>query len=218
MAGLVQIFVEGDGDVKFISDYITHIIPNATAEINKLKAANINIDGFHKIKVQGLGGWTDIQNVKPEIQRNKDDGGVNSIIFDADTIHNNGGFAKRKQDIENKITGLDCEIFLFPNNQDDGALEDLLEHIIKSQNVPIFECWDKFEACLKNQASPTIGKDLTFPAKKSKIYVYLEALLGKTNEEKKKIKDPNRDYNNADLWDLDVDYLKPLKEFIIKQL
>ena len=53
---------------------------------------------------------------------------------------------------------------------------------------------------------------LTTPAKKTKIYGYLEALLLK--HEKEKIKDKKRDYKNPLLWDLDAEYLKRVKEFI----
>jgi hypothetical protein len=218
MADFIQIFVEGDGDVKFISDYISHIIPNVSVDIKKKKVANISIDGIAKIRIQGLEGWSDIQNVKPDIKRNEENGGVNLIIFDADTIHNEGGFDKRKQEIHDKISGTTCEIFLFPNNQDDGALEDLFENIINTKNAPIFDCWNKFETCLQDSASPKVGRDLTIPAKKSKIYVYLEALLGKSKEEKKKIKDPFRNFDDTDHWDLDTDYLNPLKDFITKHL
>ncbi|KAA6327694.1 hypothetical protein EZS27_023344, partial [termite gut metagenome] len=63
---------------------------------------------------------------------------VNLIIFDADSIENEGGFTKRKQDIGDKMKGLSYEIFLFPNNQGDGALECLPENIINKKNTPIF--------------------------------------------------------------------------------
>jgi hypothetical protein len=218
MTGLIQIFVEGDGDVKFISDYISHIIPDVSVDIKKKKVANISIGGATKITVHGLEGWQDIQNVKPDIQKNSENGGVNLIIFDADTDQNEGGFAIRNQEIKDKISGLDYKVFLFPNNQDDGALEDLLENIINKDNASIFECWDKFEICLKDRAGQKTGKDLTLPAKKSKIYVFLEALLGNSNEDKKKIKDPFRNFNDTDHWDLDNEYLNPLKDFITKQL
>lgn len=35
MADFIQIYVEGDGDVQFISDYINHIIPNVVIDKNK---------------------------------------------------------------------------------------------------------------------------------------------------------------------------------------
>jgi hypothetical protein len=220
MAKFTQIFVEGEGDVKFISDYIAHIVPNSTVEMdNKGKVANISIDGVSKIKVRGLNGWTDIQNVHSEfIPNTTNEEGVNLIIFDADTVENEGGFAKRKQEIEDKNKGLSYEIFLFPNNQDDGALEELLENIIVNNNKPIFDCWDGYEQCLRSKTIAGRAKPLTTPAKKSKIYAYLSALLDNSKKQQDLAKDPNRDYNNAEHWNLDAEYLKPLKDFLLANL
>ena len=59
---------------------------------------------------------------------------------------------------------------------------------------------------------------LTTPAKKTKIYGYLEALLDESKKEKNKIKEKERDYENPLHWDLDAEYLKRLKEFVDKNL
>ena len=55
---------------------------------------------------------------------------------------------------------------------------------------------------------------LTTSAKKTKIYGYLEALLGESKKEKKIIKEKEREYGNALHWDLDAEYLERLKEFL----
>ncbi len=75
------------------------------------------------------------------------------------------------------------------------------------------ECWEDYENCLatKNEKRE---KKLTIPAKKSKIYCYLEALVNKSNSEKEKIKDRNRNFLNAEHWQLDSPKLLPLKEFL----
>ena len=57
---------------------------------------------------------------------------------------------------------------------------------------------------------------LTTPAKKTKIYGYLEALLFESESEKKKIKEREREYDNALHWNLDAEFLLPLKEFLEK--
>jgi len=220
MANCTQIFVEGEGDVKFISDYISHIKPNVQAEI-KEKNSNIYIyNGNDKTliaTIQSSGGWTKINEFKTYIYKRKEANDNVLIIFDADTEDNKGGFAKRKKEIEDYGLQLN-EIFLFPNNKDDGALEDLLEDIINKTNEPIFDCWNELENCLQGCASKKMQKPLTIPAKKSKIYVYLEALLGKTKKEKEKIKDPNREYKVTEHWNLDSEYLIPLKDFLEKYL
>ena len=59
---------------------------------------------------------------------------------------------------------------------------------------------------------------LTTPAKKTKIYGYLEALLDESKKEKNKIKEKERDYDNPLHWALDAEYLKRLKEFVDNHL
>ena len=140
---------------------------------------------------------------------------VNLVIFDADTTTSGGGFSNRKTEIEGWKTKyeLDFELFLFPDNGTDGALEDLLERIINPRNEPVFECWKRFEDCLPTKDTCT-KNPLTIPAKKSKIYAYMEVLHGDSNKEKEKIKDHNRDFKNTLHWDLKVAALKPLREFL----
>lgn len=54
------------------------------------------------------------------------------------------------------------------------------------------------------------------PARKTKIYAYLEALVGESKKQKAKIKEENRDYRNKDHWNLDPAHppLQPLKAFL----
>ena len=64
---------------------------------------------------------------------------------------------------------------------------------------------------------------LHIPAKKTKIYAYLEVLLGTSKTQKEKIKEPNREYRNKYHWDLDADTLNNLVvffkgTFIIKKI
>jgi hypothetical protein len=101
----------------------------------------------------------------------------------------------------------------FPNNNTDGALENLLEQIINPRNAPVFDCWQRFEDCLPTKTACT-KTPLTIPAKKSKIYAYMEVLHGEKKSEKDKIKDPNRDFKNTAHWDLNATALEPLKEFL----
>ena len=110
---------------------------------------------------------------------------------------------------------VEFELFLLPNNQDAGALEDLLEKIINPNNRPIFDCWENYEKELVELDIPErTPPPLTTPAKKTKIYGYLEALLGESKSQKDLIKEVNRNYENNLHWDLDAEYLEPLKEFL----
>jgi hypothetical protein len=59
---------------------------------------------------------------------------------------------------------------------------------------------------------------LTTPAKKTKIYGYLEALLGETKSQKELIKEANRNYENPQHWNLEAEYLEPLKAFLVNNI
>ena len=54
-----------------------------------------------------------------------------------------------------------------------------------------------------------------FLSKKTKIYGYLEALLGETKSQKELIKEANRNYENPQHWNLDSEYLESLKLFLM---
>ena len=70
----------------------------------------------------------------------------------------------------------------------------------------------------KVRITAKIPPTLTIPAKKTKTYAYLATLLGKSKSQKKLIKDANRNYENTQHWNLDAEYLEPLKVFILNRL
>ncbi|MCR5037741.1 MAG: hypothetical protein K6A94_00160 [Bacteroidales bacterium] len=143
-------------------------------------------------------------------------GGVNLVIVDADK-----DLQARKNEIEKWQQRNDVEfvLFLMPNNEGAGALEDLLENIINPNNRPIFECWEGYEKELVKLDIPgRTPPPLTTPAKKTKIYGYLEALLGESKSQKELIKEVNRNYENAQHWNLDAEYLESLKGFLKENL
>ena len=201
--GDFKILVEGVADIQFIKQYVKHIL---------------DIDLIQKNHIDKTGGWTNISSlsqegeaIRIEMQRNKDNGKKNIIIFDADT-----NYVQRRDEINSWKSkfNLEFELFLFPNNLNSGTLEDLLENIINPVNNPIFDCWDSYEKCLRTKSISGRSYPLTTPAKKTKIYGYLEALLGPSHSEKQKIKEIYRDYLNTDYWNLDTNYLTPLKDFL----
>lgn len=203
-----QIIVEGDADKKFFEDYYHHIFGE--------KAPKSSIT--HPGKDGDTGGY---QKLKSEdaigvMRQNTDMGGINLVIFDADEDTE----ARRSELLVIKEEfGVEFELFLLPNDKDAGALEDLLENIFNPNNQPVMECWQTYEEKLREVRIPSkTPPTLTIPAKKTKIYAYLETLLGKSRSQKKLIKDANRNYKNTQHWNLDAEYLEPLKEFLQKWL
>lgn len=201
-----RIFVEGDADKKFISDYFHHLFEE--------DAPQHSINHTGDLKGEKTGGYkklSDEINIR-EMRINTDQGGVNIVIFDADKDIE----SRRKELLAiQQDFGVEFELFLLPNDKDTGALENLLERIINPNNQPVMDCWQVYEDELGKVRIPTkTPPTLTLPAKKTKIYGYLEALLGESNTQKEMIKEVKRNYEDARHWNLDAEYLEPLKGFL----
>ena len=197
-----NIFVEGTADVRFLKQYIRHLFGEDVAD-ERL----VNLEGLGNLKAEASA---------VRMRSMTANGGVNLVIVDADK-----DFQGRKDEIAKwqQANGVKFELFLLPNDKDAGALEDLLENIINPNNRPIFDCWEDYEKELVQLDIPgRTPPPLTTPAKKTKIYGYLEALLGPTKDEKELIKERNRKYDNTMHWDLDAEYLGALKEFLTKNI
>ena len=202
MRNLFTIYVEGFADVAFIRQYIHHLWNIDVGENNILS----------------LDGWTNMKGTtwQQRMRTNTANGVINLVIIDADK-----DIDARRADILNwkRQNGLEFELFLLPNDKDAGALEDLLENIINPNNKPIFDCWEDYEKALVNLDIPgRTPPPLTTPAKKTKIYGYLEALLGESRSQKELIRDANRNYENTTHWDLNAEYLEGLKGFLVRHL
>lgn len=202
MSKSYQIIVEGVADHRFFCDYIEHL----TGE--KVDANRIIVTkGWDKLFTEDVVG-------RMRSAANNDV--TNLVIFDADKNPE-----QRRNDIlaKKEELGLEFELFLLPNNKDCGALEGLLENIINPNNQPVMDCWHDFEKELSEVRIPTkTPPKLTIPAKKTKIYAYLETLHGESKSQKQLIKEPNRNYKRPDHWNLDAEYLLPLKEFLEKNI
>ena len=119
------------------------------------------------------------------------------IIFDADS-----DCESTKADIEHTLERLEgFKIFLFPDDNSNGAVEDLLEKIISSEHERIFECFEEYKQC--------IGKCMSEyepPGMKAKIYAYKQ-VLGI-------LEDPF----DPRYWDFENSALEPLKSFLNQNL
>ncbi|WP_297203846.1 DUF3226 domain-containing protein [uncultured Brachyspira sp.] len=181
------ILVEGIADKKFLEDYIKHNYNNFNENI-KIEINNGN--SFNEKK---------IINIKKYI----DDNHKLILIFDADNDIQNS-IANIKYNLTNYNLN-DEDIFLFPNNKDNGNLENILINIAVRKEI--MDCFDNYIKCIESL------ENTNSPINKSKVYAYLESIKG---YDKKKIKEENRDYNNNKIWNIDSDYLIPLKNFLDK--
>ncbi|MGL2565934.1 DUF3226 domain-containing protein [Helicobacter pylori] len=145
------------------------------------------------------------------------------IIFDADKKENQEsdvGFDNKLEHICEKLKekGINFpreQIFLFPNNQDDGDLETLLLEIAKHDEF--LKCFEGYLECIKSKEYYKPIKNI----RKSKWHAYLEA-LGLENldifDSKGKIKEKYKEeYEKLkEVIDFKSKSLIPLKNFLEK--
>ncbi|QJW29163.1 DUF3226 domain-containing protein [Helicobacter pylori] len=190
----ILIFVEGPSDKVFLEAYLYFL-------------EDIPIKNF---KVKDVTGKDNLSKRLLEIEKYD----KTLIIFDADK-----DYESNKKEIlsktQQKIT--EEQIFLFPNNQDDGDLETLLLKIAKHEEF--INCFESHLDCIKKQEHYKPIKNI----RKSKWYVYLEALGLEDLYTKKnifdtegKVKDQYKgDYEKLkEVIDFNSKSLVPLKNFL----
>ena len=103
MSPPVVIFVEGIADIKFIKDFVKHHF-----KIELVKEDIIDSGGWTNIKSQKENG----EMIRNKMTSNTDNGGINLVIFDADS-----DYTARKKEITEWGTnnGLIFDLFLFPS-------------------------------------------------------------------------------------------------------
>lgn len=213
MGKRVFILVEGIADLVFIKDFIIFHHNYCSLGNGKIDSKTKEItlgNGNNEVKIFCIGGKDlDKDNKQILLQKyNKFNANDLLVIFDADDNLN-----EARENIKSFINFQNIEekqIFLFPNNKDNGDLESFLEEIVVE--IEVLNCWKSFENCILNT-----NKGFTIPARKSKIHTYLEVLSPNNKEGKKSCKEVNRDYKDTEKWnigDLSIKCVNGLKSFL----
>ena len=178
MTDKTLIVVEGKEDENFLKSYI--------------KSLDYFDEAFNIRQTKGKDNLKE-DSIKNEIENALDIGSKVLILFDA-----NSDYESAKTDIVNKLEGLEgFKIFLFPDDNSNGTVENLLEKIIRSEHERIFECFEKYKQCMS---------EYELPGMKAKIYAYKQALGI--------FEDPF----DPRYWDFDNTELEPLKSFLMQNL
>lgn len=156
------------------------------------------------------GGKNNLVNAANKFKENTLEGGKNLIVFDADTPATGCGFAATLQRINRELESNGMQaggIFLWPNNADDGILENLLEQLMqKETHKQWVDCYADYEACL--------GDQYLTPDLKGKLYTYISAQKTLSNTKRNKLGSGQWQFKDARYWNLDVPELQPLKDFL----
>jgi len=176
----IVFFGEGKADERFLQDFVKHKF------------------GIENITYKNVNGKDSIHLVKNEFEINTDQGGVNLLIFDADS---DVQAALKNINDQKAALGIEFETFLFPNNAGTGALEELLIQLTVPEHQGIFDCFQPFNTCLSGK-----NPDYHVPDLKTQIFSYLSFQKLESKEEKRNYILP--------CWNLDAEYTKPLVDFL----
>lgn len=147
--------------------------------------------------------------------------GEQVIVFaDADTITKKYGYVKRKGEIdkEMEVNAVSFPYFLYPNNQDDGDVEILMEAAARQDLHPVFfGCFKDYEICVSGAKDDVGNPKYNVPSLKNKLHTYMAA-QNLSRKYRDRLGKGDWLFENKDYWDLDIDALKPLKEFLAANL
>ncbi len=147
----ILIFVEGPSDRLFLEVYLLYLYFQEKFPIKNFKVQNVD-------------GKNNLSKRLPEIEKYD----KTLIIFDADKNYEGNKKEILKVVSETQQTISEEQIFLFPNNQDDGDLETLLLEIAKHEEF--INCFESYLDCIKKKEHYKPIKDI----RKNMLYAYLE--------------------------------------------
>ncbi|MDU9770866.1 DUF3226 domain-containing protein [Helicobacter pylori] len=147
----ILIFVEGSSDRFFLEIYLLYLYFQEKFPIKNFKVQNV--DGKDNLSKRLL----EIEKYDKTL-----------IIFDADKDYESNKKEILKIVSESKQTISEEQIFLFPNNQDDGDLETLLLEIAKHDEF--LKCFEGYLECIKSKEHYKPIKNI----RKNMLYAYLE--------------------------------------------
>lgn len=131
MTDKTLIVVEGNEDENFLKSYI--------------KDLGYPDESFRFLSIKGKDKLEASESI---IEDALNRGSKVLIIFDADL-----DYQKSRANIENTLKGLGVSIFLFPDDNSSGTLENLLEKIINSEHERIFACFEEYKQCISKRLS-----------------------------------------------------------------
>lgn len=142
------------------------------------------------------------------------------VLADADTKAKGYGYAKRKAEIDKGMAdnALSFPYFLYPDNQNDGDVEVLMEKAAQHDlHSTFFDCFEDYENCVSGVKDESGEPKYNVPDLKGKLHTYMSAQK-LPNNLRKRFDSGDWLFDNKDYWNLDVEALQPLKDFFTTNL
>lgn len=196
------IIVEGKYDVGFLDIYLQYLeIEKKDYKFHEV-GGNKNLE--NQLNKEAETDEDEKENLRIKINKALEEGEKIKIVFDVDD-----NYEKSLQNIKRQLGDelfSKCEIFLIPNNQDEGNLEDLFFRIVKEKGI--LECLRRSRECIEKIDSKI--PNFEPPDKKAVVYAYAHMVGGTIRDGRIKLKG-----DILDVLDLNNEYLQPLKNFLL---
>ena len=89
--------------------------------------------------------------------------------------------------------------------------EDLLKNIMVHDNHErFFDCYRDYTSCL--------GDDYIHPNLKGEVFTYISSMKSLPNKVRRNLGSGDWQFTNKEYWNLESDYLLPLKSFILSSI
>lgn len=142
------------------------------------------------------------------------------VFADADIEVKGWGYEKRHESIEAGMHNADIVFpyFLYPNNHDNGDVEELMEATaLHDTHKVFFDCFEDYEKCIKGVKNAEGTSAYNSPNLKGKLHTYISA-----QQLNKKCRDRlgagDWLFDRSEYWNLDVVALQALKDFLAENL
>lgn len=155
-----------------------------------------------------------------QIKLAQEDGEQVLVLVDADTVATGHGYAVRRRDIETGMSGnsLSLPYFIYPDNQHDGSIEDLMAAAARRDLHPaFFDCFEDYERCVSGVKDESGESRYRTPNLKGKLHTYITAQK-LPSRLSRRLGSGEWLFDNIDYWRLDVEALRPLKDFLDSNL
>ena len=126
----------------------------------------------------------------------------------------------REKEIETGMQqhGIQIQYFLYPNNHDDGDIEILIESAARHDlHSVFFDCFHDYEKCVSGAKDANGNPLYNTPNLKGKLHTYISSQQ-LTKKQRDKLGSGDWLFDNPNYWNLDVNTLQPLKDFLEQNL
>ena len=195
---------------------------NKTSEFHFVKAiieSSFSDKTVSIVCMNGIGQLFNETNLN-QIKLAQESGNQVIVLADADTVAKGYGYAIRKAEIDRGMNANNVSFpyFLYPDNQGEGDVENLMESAARRDlHSIIFDCFEDYEKCVSGKKDESGQPLYNTPDLKGKLHTYMSAQK-LSRKIRNRLGSGDWLFYNTNYWDLNVEALQPLKEFLAKNL